>query len=115
MLTHCYGHALNLAIGDSMKQSKVCRNAMDTAYEIYKLLRFSPKRHDSFDRIRVESLAVEDAGPRAVGIWAMALQDEQSEEMLLKEMLLKALLTLCQLWDERLETQLENYRCTVCS
>ena len=32
VLTHCYGHALNLAVGDSMKQSKVCRDALDTAF-----------------------------------------------------------------------------------
>ena len=38
VLTHCYGHASNLAVGDSTKQSKVCRDALDTAYEISKLL-----------------------------------------------------------------------------
>ena len=32
--THCYGHALNLAIADAMKQSKVCRDALDTAFEV---------------------------------------------------------------------------------
>lgn len=53
-----------------MKQSRVCRDALDTAYEIIKLLRFSPKRHAAFDRIRIENLA-EDTGPRAIGIWAM--------------------------------------------
>ena len=73
VLTHCYGHALNLAVGDSMKQSKVCRDALDTAYEISKLLRFSPKRHAAFDRIRIENLAEEDTGPRTVGIQAMFL------------------------------------------
>lgn len=36
LLIHCYGHALNLAVGDSMKQSKVCKNALDT-----KLVRYS--------------------------------------------------------------------------
>ncbi|XP_062523370.1 zinc finger MYM-type protein 1-like [Corticium candelabrum] len=30
ILTHCYGHALILAIGDAMKQSKICRDALDT-------------------------------------------------------------------------------------
>ena len=29
VLTHCYGYALNLAVGDSMKQSKVCIDALD--------------------------------------------------------------------------------------
>lgn len=38
--THCYGHALNLAVADAMKQSKVCRDALDTAYEVSKLIRF---------------------------------------------------------------------------
>ena len=33
ILTHCYGHALNLAVGDTMKQSKVCRDALDIALE----------------------------------------------------------------------------------
>ena len=28
VLTHCYGHALNLAVGDAMKQSKVCKDAL---------------------------------------------------------------------------------------
>ena len=30
VLTHCYGHALNLAVGDTIKQSKLCRDSMDT-------------------------------------------------------------------------------------
>ena len=67
VLTHCYGHALNLAVGDSMKKLIVCRDALDTTYEISKLLRFSPKRHAAFDRIRVENLAEEDTGPRHSG------------------------------------------------
>ena len=25
VLTHCYGHALNLAVGHAMKQSKACK------------------------------------------------------------------------------------------
>ena len=33
VLTHCYGHALNLAVGDTIKQSKLCRDSMDTAFE----------------------------------------------------------------------------------
>ena len=35
---HCYGHALNLAVGDSMKHSKVCKDDLDTAFEISKLI-----------------------------------------------------------------------------
>ena len=42
---HCYGHALNLAVGDCMKSSKICKDSLDTAFEITKLIKFSPKRN----------------------------------------------------------------------
>ena len=29
---HCYGHALNLAVTDTLKQSKICRDAFDIAF-----------------------------------------------------------------------------------
>ena len=56
VLTHCYGHALNLAVGDAMKQSKVCKDALDVAFEISKLVRYSPKQNAAFDCIKVENL-----------------------------------------------------------
>ena len=37
--THCYGHVLNLACGETTKKSKVMRDALDTAYEIVKLVK----------------------------------------------------------------------------
>ena len=36
--THCYGHALNLAVSDAIKGSKVMKSCLDTAYEITKLI-----------------------------------------------------------------------------
>ena len=106
VLTHCYGHALNLAVGDSMKQSKVCRDALDTAYEISKLLRFSPKRHVAFDRIRVENYAEEDIGPKAVGIRAMCPTRWTVRGDAI-ESIIEHYDTLSQLWDECLETRLD--------
>ena len=35
--THCYGHALNLAASDTIRQSKVMKDALDTTREIIKL------------------------------------------------------------------------------
>ena len=49
LYTHCYGHALNLAVADTVKQSKICRDALDTAFEITRLIKFSPKRNAAFD------------------------------------------------------------------
>ena len=43
LFTHCYGHSLSLAVGDALKSNKVCRDALDVAFEVSKLIRFSPK------------------------------------------------------------------------
>ena len=45
---HCYGHALNLAVSDAIKGSKVMKSCLDTAYEITKLIRYSPRREAFF-------------------------------------------------------------------
>ena len=44
--THCYGHALNLACSDAVKNGKIMRDALDTSYELIKLVKKSP-RHDA--------------------------------------------------------------------
>ena len=48
VFTHCYGHALNLACGNTIKQSKLMRDAMDTTHEITKLIKKSPGRDAIF-------------------------------------------------------------------
>ena len=49
--THCYGHALNLATGDTLKQSKIMRDALEMTHEIIKLIKFSPRREGIFRNI----------------------------------------------------------------
>ena len=44
LFTHCYGHALNLACADTIKQCKVVKEALETTHEISKLVKCSPKR-----------------------------------------------------------------------
>ena len=102
VLTHCYGHALNLAVGDSMKQSKVCKDALDTAFEISKLIRYSPKRNAVFDRIKVENLTEEHVGS-SIGIRAMCptrwtVRGDAVESIIENYVVLK------QLWSECLTT-----------
>ena len=41
---HCYGQALNLATGDAVKNSSILKDALDIAYEISKLIKYSPIR-----------------------------------------------------------------------
>ena len=59
--THCYGHALNLAVGDTVKQSRVMRDAFDTTYEASNLVMFSPKRDSLFKKL-MQELAPETPG-----------------------------------------------------
>ena len=58
--THCYGHALNLAASDSIKKSKVMKDALDTTHEICKLIKFSPRREAIFRKVK-ESIPSESS------------------------------------------------------
>ena len=64
-LTHCYGHALQLAVGDTMKGIKLLGNTLDTTYEISKLLKFSPKRGALFDKLKT-TIAPDSPGFRTL-------------------------------------------------
>ena len=50
--THCYGHALNLAASDTVKRCKVMREALETTFEICKLVKYSPRREQLFRDIK---------------------------------------------------------------
>ena len=54
IFTHCYGHALNLAAGDTIKKNKVLRDALDTTLEMSKLIKYSPRREAIFLKLRQE-------------------------------------------------------------
>ena len=54
LYTHCYGHSINLAACDAIKGTKLMKDAMETAYEIIKLIKYSPRREEIF-RSHVES------------------------------------------------------------
>ena len=63
--THCYGHALNLACQDTIRSIKVVRDALDTTFEISKLLKYSSKRKAKFLKIK-EEVAPSDPGFRTL-------------------------------------------------
>ena len=66
IFTHCYGHALNLAVADTVKQSKVMRNALETTYEIIKLIKYSPKREAILKKIKTNLLDAPTVGIRTL-------------------------------------------------
>ena len=54
LYTHCYGHALNLAVQDVIKGTKLMDDTLSTVYEITKLIKKSPKRDVIFSKLKDE-------------------------------------------------------------
>ena len=52
LLTHCYGHALNLAVSETIRTSKVMKDALDTTFKISKLIKLSPKTGSLFEKLK---------------------------------------------------------------
>eukprot|EP00731_Ephydatia_muelleri_P025509 Em0017g592a len=52
IFTHCYGHALNLAVADVVKESRMVRDVLDTVREITKLLKYSPRSDSLFEQLK---------------------------------------------------------------
>ena len=56
MYTHCYGHALNLAVADAaIKSVKCISDSLDTVREIGNLVKNSPQRNTKLHKIRAET------------------------------------------------------------
>ena len=59
-LIHCYCHALNLAVGDAIKNVPVLKESLEVAYELTKLIKYSPKRQAALQRkqeeLKIDSL-----------------------------------------------------------
>ena len=49
---HCFGHSLNLAASDAIKQSKLMSDALETTHEITKLIKYSPQRDGIFQHLK---------------------------------------------------------------
>ena len=54
VFTHCFGHSLNLGVSDTVKQSPLIKDCLDTCFELVKLVKFSPMREASLRNIKEE-------------------------------------------------------------
>ena len=96
VFTHYYGHALNLACADTIKQRKLTQDALDTTYEITKLTnKKSPHRDAMFNHLK------EEMGSDSPGIhvqcptrWTVRAEAFKS--------ILDNFSVLLELWDESL-------------
>ena len=66
LFTHCYGHSLNLAACDTMKQIKLLKDALGVSFEITKLLKYSPRREGIFLRLKENLPASTATGNRVL-------------------------------------------------
>ena len=100
ILTHCYGHSLQLAVGGTVKQIKNLRDMFDTTSEISKLLKCSPKRNRRFHKLKDE-LVPETLGFRTLcpTRWTMRAASLQN--------VVENWIALQELWDDVLETKLD--------
>ena len=54
LVSHCYGHARNLAINDAVKNIRNVYDAFEVANEVCKLIKKSLRRNTDFNKIRNE-------------------------------------------------------------
>ena len=101
LYTHCYCHALNLAIADTIKLSKVCRIVLETTFEITKLIKFSPKRNATFDQIQSEDENPSSTGIRTFCPTRWSVRGDSIESIIMNYNSLNVL------WEECLETNLQ--------
>ena len=99
--THCYAHALNFAVADTVKQSNICRDALDVAYEVSKLIKFSPKRNAVFDCIKASS-DDHDGSSTSMGIRSFC-PTQWTVRGVAIESIFANYSTLLELWEEYLQ------------
>ena len=90
---HCYGHALNLAVGDTVQQSKLLRDTLDTTGEISKLLKYSPCHDSLFEKLKSE-IAPNQPGFRTLCPTRWTVKESSLESVI------KNYVVLQQLWEE---------------
>ena len=54
LLTHCYCHALNLAVGNTVKSIPLLKETLEDAYELTKLVKYSPTRQAALKNVQEE-------------------------------------------------------------
>ena len=85
-----------------MKQSKVCHDVLDVAFEISKLIRFSRKRSAALDKIKVENQSnLEESGLKTTKIRSFC---PTRWTVRVLESIISNYNSLNQLWEECLES-----------
>uniref|UniRef100_H3ADC1 DUF4371 domain-containing protein n=1 Tax=Latimeria chalumnae TaxID=7897 RepID=H3ADC1_LATCH len=100
LYTHCYGHALNLAVQETVKKNHILRDTLDTIEEMTKLIKKSPKRETIFKKVK-EEIALASPGihllaPTCWTVRASALASISENYLALKETWLQSKTEICR-------------------
>ncbi len=93
---HCYGHALNLAAGETIKNNRILRDTLDTTFEISKLIKYSPRRDAIFQKLKAD-IAPETPGFRTLCPTRWTVRGDSLQSVLKNYAVLQAL------WEEARE------------
>ena len=82
VFTHCYGHALSLAAGDTIRRNTIMKSSLETTHENTKLVKYSPHREALFREIQLQddnapgtqSVAVHALCPMRWTVWADSME-----------------------------------------
>ena len=89
LYSHCYGHALNLAIQDTVRGNSIVRYTLDTVEEMTKLIKKSPKCdiifHNVKNDIACDSPGIRLQAPIHWTVHATALMSISENYLVLKE------------------------------
>ncbi len=95
--THCYGHSLNLAVSDTVRQCTVIGKAFDLVHEITKQIKKVPHRQAALEKLKQE-----------VGSESPGVRDLCPTRWTVRAYALHRILTNCDflqtLWDETLQS-----------
>lgn len=100
LYTHCYGHSLSLAMCDTMKNCNIASDVSDINFKISKLLKFSPKSHALFKKLK-KGLAPDTPGFRVLCRTRWTVRAESLKSALDNYTVLQ------DLWDTVLENNLD--------
>ena len=95
--THCYGHSLNIAAGDTIKMNKVMKSSLETTHEITKLVKYSPRRQALLRDIQTEMESGSSGAIRALCPTRWTVRADSMESIV------KNYCTLQTLWDHAID------------
>ena len=94
IFTHCYGHSLNLACQDTIRSIKVVKDALDSTFELSKLLKYSVKRKGTFKTIK-EQIVPSDPGFQTLCPTRWTLRADSLASVVANYPVLQACLEFC--------------------